>query len=420
MKTGLFLFFIFTAPWIMAQNAETPAPSLPRQLSFQRALELGMTRSPLLGLARAGPDLAKADKVTAGLRPNPVFLLNSESYPIFTSRPGAFFNNQELIANVTQEIETAGKRKKRLEVAALGVQVSEAEYIDARRRFVVAIAENYFQVVLGKTDLEVARQILSDFDQNLKLTEDRFRTGEISRLDLQRVEVERVKLLDDTLNAGIVLRSSKAQLTASLGYDPSELDFDVTDTLIALPLSTRIEQLRQEALASRADWTAQQSRLLQTDAVVRLEEAQRTPNVSPFFGHKRNDGVNTASFGIQIPLPVFNRNQGGIARALAEKNRQEFLALQLRNTIQAEVQQAYNSLQGNLSRVAVLEKDFLPKARQTLDTVRQIYRLGAADLITFLDAQRTYREVTRIYNKTLFETVISRYRLEAAVGKELQ
>jgi outer membrane protein, heavy metal efflux system len=418
MKRFYLLLVLLWASLSMGQNSQLGAVSVPNELSFQRALELGLTNNPSLAAVQVGRQIAKADEVTAGLRPNPVFLLNSESYPIYTSHPGSFFNNQELVTNVTQELETAGKRKWRVEVARVGVSISEGESEDARRRFRLLLAQSYFQAVWTKADLEVARQILSEFDQILKLMQERFRAGEISGVDLQRVEVERLRSLDDEVNAEIALKNAKVQVLSLIGPASIIPEFDVTDSLDVQPVSISLEQLQQEAFATRADWIAQQSRLVQVEASLHLEEAQRAPNVSPFFGYKRDVGVNTASFGVQIALPLFNRNQGGIARAMAEKTRQQFVAAQLRHTIQAEVQQAYDNFEGNRYRVALLEKEYLPKARHTLDIVRQTNRLGAVDLATFLDAQRVYREVTRLYNRVLFETVASRYRLEAAVGKE--
>lgn len=418
MKRFYVLTILFWASLSMGQSTQPGLVSVPSELTFQRALELGLANNPSLAAVQVGRQIARADEVTAGLRPNPVFLLNSESYPIYTSHPGSFFNNQELVTNVTQELETAGKRKWRVEVARMGVSISEGESEDARRRFRLLLAHSYFQTVWSKADLDVARQILSEFDQILNIMQERYRVGEISGLDLQRVEVERLRSLDDEVNAEIALKNAKVQILPLMGLAPSIPEFDVTDSLDAQPVSVSLEQLQREALSARADSIAQQSRLVQAEASIRLEEAQRTPNLSPFFGYKRDVGVNTASFGVQVALPLFNRNQGGIARASAEKMRQQFIAAQLRNTIQAEVQQAYDNFEGNRSRVALLKNEYLPKARQSLDIVRQTYRLGAEDLATFLDAQRIYREVTRLYNRALFETVASRYRLEAAVGKE--
>ncbi|MFI5176854.1 MAG: TolC family protein, partial [Terriglobia bacterium] len=300
MKKLWLSFLLFSTSLLMAQTTLTIGPSVPKQLSFQRALELGLANNPSLSAMQAGQQTARADQVTAGLRPNPVFLLNSESYPIFTSHPGSFFNHQELVTNVAQEIETAGKRKRRVEVAKLAVSVSEAESEDAKRGFWMALAQSYFQAVLAKADLEVVRQMLLDFEQSLRLMRERFRTGEISGLDLQRVEIERLKLLDEQVSTEIALKNAKGQILSLIGLPPTIPEFDVTDSLEAQPVSVSLERLHREALSTRADWIAQQSRLAQAEASIRLEEAQRTPNLSPFFGYKRDVGANTVSFGVQV------------------------------------------------------------------------------------------------------------------------
>lgn len=418
-KSLQFMVVACFATGISAQSSQ-PSTDLPSFMSLKQALEIGLQNNAAFRAAQEAARVAEAEAVSARLRPNPVFLLNSESYPLYTTRPGSFFNNQELIMNISQEIETAGKRVKRTEVARAQIGTTMAEIQDAQRRLRLAIQEAYFQTALAKADLELAQQNLAEFDQLLNLGRARFERGEISGLDFKRIEIERLKFFNDRLTAEVALKNTKAALLTLLGFEQVSADFDVADALGVRPAATTLDTMRRDALESRPDLIGARMRIERAQADIRLQEALRVPNIAPFFGYKRNEGVNTSAFGVQIPLPFLNRNQGEIARAYAERNRESFLLRQVETSVLSEVQQAYNSWAGSLSRVETLERDYLPKAREVATGIQQSFRLGAADLITFLDAQRAYREIVRAFNQSLFEAVINRYRLEFAVGKDLQ
>jgi outer membrane protein, heavy metal efflux system len=140
----------------------------------------------------------------------------------------------------------------------------------------------------------------------------------------------------------------------------------------------------------------------------------------PFFGYKRDFGTNTLAFGISLPLPLFNRNQGEVARAEAETRGEQFRLLMTEQRVRQEVTEAFNNFGAQERRLREIEGFYLQRARESRDIAVASYRLGGVDLLSLLDAQRSYREIVRIYNRVRYGAVIARVELEASVGKELQ
>jgi cobalt-zinc-cadmium efflux system outer membrane protein len=153
------------------------------------------------------------------------------------------------------------------------------------------------------------------------------------------------------------------------------------------------------------------------DTLTQLQRALRTPNITAGGGYTRDFGINAVTFGVTVPLPVANRNQGGIARAEAERQVAASQRVVVETLVRLEVQQAADAVDVARSRAMAIEQDYLPNARQMLDTVRASYRVGATNLIDLLDAQRAFRDTQRTYNRALFDWHISLAQLAAATGE---
>ena len=126
------------------------------------------------------------------------------------------------------------------------------------------------------------------------------------------------------------------------------------------------------------------------------------------------------SSGLRLPLKLFNKNEGGIARAAAEKARADNLAAHTRSQILLDVQKAYNSAEINRQRVEYIEKESIQKAEESRQIVLTAYRLGEIDLIHLLDAERAFRETRKTYNQALYDYRMSLYELGSAIGLEAE
>ena len=418
---------VFTA-FALALVAPAWAQDLPPTLTLQHALQLAASRNPTLAAAGNDVEMVEADRLQATRRLNPLLSVGSEGLPPPPPRP-SFFNGQEIIVRVDQEIETAGKRRLRSETAAAVTEVVRSRLADERRRLDLEVQRAYLQIVLAKADREVARASLEDIDRMLALTKARLDQGEIAGGELRRLQVERLRFADDQFATELAFKNATSALLAVMGFTELSREFDVSGTLAdplppvaALAVSpagaTALDRgvVERQALTLRPDLAAAQRDERRADTEILLQRAFRTPNLIVGGGYKRTLAANGVVFGFSVPLPFFDRNPGGIARAEAERRQAANVSLATELMIRLDVQQAINAIEINQARVRYIEQDTLTNAREARDAVMAAYQVGEAGLIDYLDAQRSFRETLRIYNRALYERRISDFELAAAVG----
>jgi cobalt-zinc-cadmium efflux system outer membrane protein len=407
-----------------ATNVDAQAV-VPERLTLADAVRIAAERHPSVAMARNDVEIAQADRLTATRRPNPAVTLNSESYPLFESPRPAFANGQEFVARVDQEIERGGRRTLRTKAADAGVEAAEFRARDRVRQLALEVRRAYFQVVLAKADLEVANGALGEIDRVIDLNRARAAQGEISGAELRRLQVERLRFVDDVFAAELTLRNARATLLTWMNVSDLTATFDVVETLQA-PVGAaamgtvaggpNATALRTQALATRPDVLAAGRDVARADTETQLQRALRTPNVTVGGGYKRDFGTNAVVVGITVPLPLFNRNPGGIARADAERRRADNQHTVATLGVALDVQHALNAFEIDRQRVQYIEREYLSNARESRDIVLASYRLGAANLIDFLDAQRAFRDTVRTYNRALYDCRVSQFQLAAAVG----
>lgn len=425
MSRGLLFFLLFISPAVTARGQDLVVP--PR-LSLVEALRLASDRNPNLAAARNAVEIAQAQRTDARLRPNPAATFESGSYPLFKSPRPPFLNNQEMTIRVDQEIELAGRRRLRTQAAEAGMSAAEAAFMDAQRRLEFDVRRAYFGVVLAKADLDVAQAALDEIDKVIGLNRARYKQGEISGGELRRIQVERLKFVEDLFAAQLALRNARSALLALFNAPDLAVEFDVADTLdvdesanvrqapAVRPLPLDIAALRTQALARRPDLLAAQREVQRADTETRLQRALRTPNVTVGGGYRRDFGDNAVVFGVTVPLPLMNRNQGGVARAEAERRQAANLATATATGVLLDLQQAINAVDVSRARVEYIQREYLTPSRESRDIVLASYRVGTAALIDFLDAQRAFRDTLRTYNRALYEERISTFQLAAAIG----
>ena len=322
-----------------------------------------------------------------------------------------------------QEIELAGRRRLRTEAADAGVTAAEASFADQRRRLDFEVRRAYFTVVLAKADIDVSQAALEEINRVIGLNRARYEQGEISGGELRRVQVERLKFVDDVFAAQLALKNARSALLALFNAPNLNAEFDVTEPLSipapaagAGPAPLDPASLRAQALSSRPDLLAAQRTVQRADTETSLQRALRTPNITVGGGYRRDFGSDGVVFGVTVPLPFSNRNQGGLARAEAERRQAANVAAATAVSVSLDVQQAINAVDVSRARVQYIEREYLTPARESRDIVLAAYRLGTADLIDFLDAQRAFRDTARTYNRALYDQRVSLFQLSAATG----
>jgi len=405
-------------------------PEVPEQLDLKKALEIAVANNPQLKAARNEIQITDAERIDASKRLNPAFSAYCEDYRLFHSEVGPFFRTQEITVRLDQEIETGGKRKLRTQAAELRSQAQKAQTDNVVRALVLVVRRAYFQAVLAQTNLESAETILQEIDRVIELNRTRFEKGDISGAELKRVEVERLKFVEDVFASKLALVNAKSTLLSLLGLPKANPSFKLSGPLIVdrgvsipaegIPPPLPYPELERRALAKRPDFVASVFEQKRADTETLHQRSLRSPNITVTGGYKRNLLDNTVVFGIALPLKLFNKNEGGIARAAAEKARTDNLVAHTRSQVLLDVQKAFNSAEINRQRVEYIEKESIQKADESRQIVLTAYRLGEIDLIHLLDAERAFRETRKTYNQALYEYRMSLYELGSAIGLEAE
>jgi cobalt-zinc-cadmium efflux system outer membrane protein len=350
----------------------------------------------------------EAQAVTAGLRPNPTF-----SYSPSQIVP---FRDIDNTIAVGQTIETAGKRGLRAESARRDVEVSGFQVRDFGRQLSYQVSAAFVAAQIAEANLRLAETNLATLGEVERILRLRVRAGDISQIDALRLEGQRYDFEKDSADARQSLAIAKSTLR-TIAPQRIAADFAIDGELAWADLpQPRRDDLVQQVLA-RSDVRAADVAKEKALVDIRLAEANAVPDVTPNFGYTRtHDGRDIVGISVSMPLPLFDRNQGEIARAKADAVR---LAAERETALTqalADLDQALATYAAARRKAMLLRETFVPKAKEARDRTETAYRRGGLSLLDFLDAERTFRTTSLAYTQSLGDYWTAFYQIEAATG----
>lgn len=402
----------------MAQSVAS-GPQTTEVLTIEIATDQFLKRNLSVEAARLEVGIAEAERIAARLRPRPGLTISAENLPI--SGPTPSNQLRETGLTFTQPFAIGSQRRQRLELAERTVAVAEAQLASVLSQRLFELKRTFYESVLANTILSLEQENRDNFAELLRFTTARFQEGDVSESEVIKVKLERIKFDATVANATLTLRQAKIRLLEMLG----ESDFARTEnaelrgTLDFRDVSIDLAGLRQSALANRADVKVLEAEVARSESALGLERSRGKGEVTPYVGYKRVGVDNTLLAGVTVPLPFGNRNQGGIARAEAEKSVAETNLRITRNRTLAEIESAYRAYETARDQVRAYESGILKQADESRDITTYAYREGAVELITLLDAQRTRAEVRATYYKAMLDYYTSLFRLELTTGMEI-
>ena len=284
------------------------------------------------------------------------------------------------------------------------------------------LKKKFYAVLLADSLLKLARENQTTFAEIVKHTTEVFQLGEISGLDLQRLEIEKFKFDTDVANSERDYEIALRDLRVTLGGDYRAMEIAVAGSIdYYQPSEFSLTELRDKALAARPDLKAAQLSERAADASIRLQDAQRIPDLTLGAGIEQvSQGGSTYNFGVGIPLPVSNRNQSERAKALIQKmkaqNEQRFIT----NQVLSDVDKALVAFEIQKRRVELYRTGVLTKVDETLRLTELSLKAGESSTLDLLDAIRTRRETLAGFYQTLFDYQVSLLDLELATATPLQ
>ena len=384
------------------------------RLSLEEALGLALQHNPTLRAQQAALESAKAGEITAGLRPNPTMNFLAEQL-----KPSQAQQEGQYTVNVGQTIELGGKRQRRIDSARAATRVTSYQLDDTRRQTILGVKTAFANALVAREQLGLAEQNLKTLDDTERLQRLRVEKGDLSELELLRIQVQRFTFERDAADARQALDAAKIALRAAVGEAGIAEQFEIAGELgfDEVPLERR--NLLQLAIANRPDLRAAAADLERARADHRLARANAWWDITPEIEYQRIGPDNTLGFGFSIPIRIFDRNQGEIARTQSEIARVDAVRQATALQVLAAVDTDLTTAATQHDRVVTLRDVYLPKASRARDTVEYAYRRGGASLLDFLDAQRSYRETALAHMQALGAYLTAIYQLEADVGQPI-
>ena len=402
--------------WPAAAQAP-PAPStlpsmsqpLPTTITIDDAMKLLEERSPRTLADRASIQVAAADRITAQTLPNPsvsyggVHLLSGLS-------TGAVTQHQIV---VEQPLLIFGQRNAREQEADLNVGAERARVADELAQRRLTVRQAFATLLSRQQQYGVMQNSLTDLERVEQVVRGRAQAGERSRYDVLRIETETESLRVDVMNAETDVDDAAGQLASLLGF-PGWTPHAV-GTLAPGNVPTDVETLWKSAQERRPSLVAIRQQQASARGGLFLARRERLPVPAVSGGAQYTQDVNgtSAFFGFSIPVPLFDRGQGSIARAVAQVNAQDLALAAESAEARAEVERAAMVLQKRRAALSLLENEVVQRVPMLRQMAESAYTEGSADILELLDAMRSLKDIQIAHvqqlesTKLAEETVIS-------------
>ena len=371
------------------------------RVTLDEALVLLRRQSPELLAETLRVRAAQGDLITARLLPNPVVTAGVGNFPLGRTNPRGLGVGDTVVSTfgAEQEVPLWGKRGARIEAARERHAAAQATRSDLDRQLAFEVRSRFVALLEASERLRLARENLDRYRESVRITGARAREGDISAAEFDKVALEQRSFEHEVADAELDRREAVAALLPLLGSPAADVE-PVGE--LALPEAPEDkEHLIADALARRPDLRAAEQAREAAESALRLARAERWPNVTVGLEYTHSefqvsgDLPNMLGTTFSLPVPVFDRNQGEIAKAEAEALIAKHDVDKLRLEIPQEVRSAITRYTIARERVRRFEDGFLRQAREARQAAEASYREGAVSLLEFLEAERAYIQTAR-------------------------
>ncbi len=360
-------------------------------LSLRDAVSLALLHSPELAAFAWEVRAREARILQAGRPPNPTATVLAEDLGASGEPQGAALQpvQPQVTIQLSQLIELGGKRAARQDLAILNRDLAAWDYETARIDVLTRVTRAFVDALAAQEALALASETLKIVEQTQQTVGARVTAGSVSPIEQTRADVALASARVESIRAARIAEASRSRLATFWGRNTARFTTLAGD-LDSIPALPSLTDLRERLVANPAlaRWAVE---VAQRRAAVAIEQARHVPDVSVSAGYRRFTHINSNAFviGATISLPIFDRNQGGIAEAGSRlsKAHEERRAAEMR--VSAALVEAYRALASAHAEVTALRADVLPGSRQAFEAVDEGYRLGRFGYLDVLDAQRT-------------------------------
>ena len=413
---------------LTAPPAYGQATSGPVRITLDEAIQMALQHNHNIIAARTTIEQSQDMEVTANLRPNPSLFTDWEYLPLWSpakqnpdlytgvSNSAYLQNNTEGDIGLSYLIERGGKRARRYQAAKDVTAQTRSLVADNERGLTYQVATLFTNVQLAESTIDLAQQDLKSFQQTVDIGEYQFKAGGISEDDYLKIELQLLQFEADLEQAQLARTQSLSDLRQLLGYESVSADYDVVDAFDYVPLKANLEDLQMKAIQNRPDLRAAVQGVTAANSSYLLAKADGVPDLTVQGNYSHVNGINAATFYLSIPLPIFNRNQGEIARTKSVVTMSQEQQAFTNGQVLTDVKDAYEGVESNDRMVMMYTGKYRDVAKKSRDIADYAYHRGGIALLDFLDAERSYRAEELGYRQTLASYLLALEQLREAVG----
>jgi cobalt-zinc-cadmium efflux system outer membrane protein len=401
-------------------------PFCQQTFTWQQVRDKLEASNPTLKAAELNVEESRANEITAYLRPNPEFTMlvdGTQVLPyqgVWTPLVGTYYS-----PSVSYLHERRHKRELRRESAQKATGSATSQYADQDRTLLFTLRSAFVEALQQKAILALAKANLDYYDQVLEIARQRLRAGGMARVDLDRLELQRVQYETDLETARVGLLTAKVQLLQLLNDRTPPDQFDVAGSFESTDQIPALADLRRAALLNRPDLKAavQAVGKAQTDHRLAIANGSTDPTWSVWYTENSSInnpyGIHTMGASINIPLRIFDRNQGEKARTLVDIRLNERQRDATEAQVLSDVDMAYANLESNAILLRPYKEKYLAQAVRVRDTVTFSFEHGQASLLDFLNGDADYRSVERNYLTLTGAYLTAAAQVNESVGREV-
>jgi len=405
---------VLLLPCVGYGQNQPPSPAYV-PITMQQAVDLARAKNPTLLSAQQNLLSVKAQEIQAGVRQNPNLVFTGSDINYGAQAVSPYYYT----AGVSRLFERGEKRRWRLDTARSTTAQTDAQYHAQEQQTILSVRQAFTNFVIAKAAKKLADDNLSDFKHELDIGRERLKAGDIAKLDFERLDLQLAQFESDESNAITNAQQASVQLQALLGYDKPRNDFDVVGDVVPPVVSGTMEDLEQKALAARPDYHAAHLGVAVADANVKLAYANGTADPTLEGDYARNGTENSAAFSLNIPLRLFDRNQGNKETSKYVAQAARFTELATRNQVVADVDEAWIGYTNAKVLSDRYNGHYLDEAKDVLGISQFSYEHGGLALIDYLDALRESRSVTSDALNAYAQTWMTIHQLSFATATEV-
>ena len=396
-------------------DPRTPPAAKPGALTLDQVLDLARTKNPTLLAAEQNLQAVHAQELQAGVRQNPNLGITGSDI----TEPASSNNPYSYSLQVSRLFERGEKRKWRLEDARATTDQTKAQLEDSIRQTELSVKTAFTKMLIAKVSLQLASASLKDFGHEVDIAHDRYTAGDLGKLDFERLDLQLSDFESDEANDIINLRQASDQLQTLIGVESPSEDFDIIGDVVPPVVSQTKDQLVQTALTNRPDYAASRFGVAAADANARLAIANGTADPTLEGEYDRSGTENSAGFSVNIPIRIFDRNQGNKATARLQADASRLTETAARYQVISDVDQAWIGYVQAKRLSDRYGQHYLDESKDVLSIAQFAFQHGGIALIDYLDALRDARSTTLNALNAYQQTWLAIHQLSASSASNL-